>query len=155
MCLRYVTIPLWDKNGPTCPRATLEPRYEVRDILYWLQKQNVERILALQVLDSFHSPHTEETIELAVKPFDVKNLDWRRMDISVDTVLEAAANVEILSLYSSGNLATLSHWSGSDGIGRLAQVCEINNNAVSPNEMYTPRYTIYCRFWLKGSDIIL
>ena len=121
-CLRYVVIPLWDKNGPTCPRATLQPRYEVRDILFWLQIRKVRRILALQVLDSFHSPHTEETIELAVKPFNVKNLDWRRMDLSIDCVSEAAADVEVLALYSSGNWAVLSHWSGCDGIGRLTKV---------------------------------
>lgn len=84
--------------------------------------RHVRRILSLQVIDSFHSPHTEETIESAVKPYNVQTLDWRRLDLSVDSALEAAENVETLSLYGSGNWAVLSHWTGSDGVGRLPKV---------------------------------
>jgi hypothetical protein len=122
-CLRHVVIPLFGNNSPTCSRFNpMEPRSEVRDILEWLKLRRVRRILTLNVVDSFHAPHTEETIELAVKPFNVDILDWRRMDLSIDCLQEAAANVRTLSLYSSGNWAVLSHWSSSDGVGNLKKV---------------------------------
>lgn len=122
-CLRDVVIPLFGNNVSNCSRFNpMAPRCEVRDILRWLEFRRVSRILSLQVHDSFHSPHTEETIEMAVKPFNVDTLDWRRMDLSIDCILEAAKDVKVLSLYSSGNLAVLSHWSGVDGLVRLEKV---------------------------------
>jgi hypothetical protein len=97
-------------------------RQEVNDILKWLRLRNVSRILALKVMDSFHNPHTEETIENSVEPFDVETLDWRRLDLSIECIQKAAKNVKKLNLYSSGSRAALSHWTGSEGLGLLSEV---------------------------------
>jgi hypothetical protein len=56
-------------------------------ILDWLRKsRNVEKIFHLSVTDSLHEPHSEETIEEAVKHFDIEILDWRRIDLSIRTI---------------------------------------------------------------------
>jgi hypothetical protein len=115
--LKYVELPAFD--GIEASR-----REEAKVILDWLRKsRNVEKIFHLSVTDSLHEPHSEETIEEAVKHFDIEILDWRRIDLSIRTIRDAAPNVRRLHLYSSGNWAALDHWIGPDGVCTLPKVC--------------------------------
>ena len=103
-------------------------RDEVSKVLIWLKDvkdggiKNVRKIYHLVVPDYLDDPHTEEAIEEAIKPFKVEVFDWRRLDLSIDSVEAGAPTVRHLSLYSSGNKAALSHWFGPDGIRKLTQV---------------------------------
>lgn len=93
---------------------------EVKCVLQWLRVvKGVTRILNLRVLDSQHEPHAEETIEESVKGLRIEELNWKRMDLSIDSILEAAPNVQILHLYSSGSWTPLRHWIGSQGLDTL------------------------------------
>jgi hypothetical protein len=115
--LKYVELPAFDAMKAT-------RREEARDILHWLGEcKRVNKIFELRVTDSLYQPHSEEVIEDALKKFDVENLDWRRTDLSINTVREAAPNVKRLSLYCSGNQAVLEHWIGEHGISSLGEVC--------------------------------
>lgn len=123
--LKYVELPSFD--GIEASR-----REEAKVVLDWLRKsRNVEKIFHLSVTDSLHEPHSEETIEDSVKHFDVEILDWRRIDISIHTILEAAPNVKRLRLYSSGNWAALDHWIGLDGVCTLQKVCVVPRHKVT------------------------
>jgi hypothetical protein len=98
-------------------------RDEVPRVLKWLKDvKNVTRIVQLSVEDSFENPHTEETIENAIMPFDIRILKWKRLDLSIDSILCSAKNVEHLYLYSSGNRAALTQWLGDCGVRRLDKV---------------------------------
>jgi hypothetical protein len=98
-------------------------RKEVKHVLDWLyQGRQVRKIIELKVPDSLHDPHTEETIIQSIKPFEIEKLDWKRLDLSIDCVCEAAENVEHLYLYGSGNMAVTSHWTGNEGVCRLKKV---------------------------------
>ena len=98
-------------------------RDEVSKVLRWLYDiKGVRKIYQLVVPDYFVDPHTEETIENAIKPFEVETLDWRRLDLGIDSIQASAPEVRRLHLYSSGNRAALSHWYSSEGIKTLKQV---------------------------------
>jgi hypothetical protein len=115
--LKYVDLPAFDG-------IEANKREEAKIILEWLRKSRiVKRIFHLSVADSLHEPHSEETIEDAIKPFDIKILDWRRIDLSIRTIRDAAPNIRRLRLYSSGNWAPLDHWIGADGVCTLQKVC--------------------------------
>jgi hypothetical protein len=114
--LKYVAIPALD---------ILESRSynEVEEVLSWLSKcKGVKKIQELRVDDSFHRPHSEESIEAAILPFDVEVMKWRRADLSIASILKAAPNVRDLRLYSSGNWATIDHWIGPTGFQMLPKV---------------------------------
>jgi hypothetical protein len=52
----------------------------------------------------------------------VQEMDWRKLDLSADILLERAHLVERLVLYSSGNWAVIDHWFGSNGLPLLGQL---------------------------------
>jgi hypothetical protein len=114
--LKYVQLPVFPQLKFTKqPPATL--------IFEWLSRcKGVEHILEIRVDDGEFSRHSEEDIEASLTRFDVRDLDWRRVDLSIDSVMRAAPNVERLHLYSSGNLGTIDHWLGRYGIQRLSNV---------------------------------
>ena len=92
-------------------------RPEVLLVLYWLKHiKGVERIHDLRVRDSLYHPHQEETIARLKDYYSVDILDWKRPDISIDTVKQAAEQVKDLHLYGTG-WASLSHWTGCEGVG--------------------------------------
>lgn len=102
----------------------------VAKVLDWLFKiKGVRNIYCLHVPDSLDNPHPEEIIEKAIKPFRIEVLDWRRVDLSIDSIVDSAPTVRELYLYSSGNKAALSHWFGPQGLRRLAKVKSISRSS--------------------------
>ena len=57
-----------------------------------------------------------------VKGFGVEELNWRRLDLCIETIEELAPTLSVLHLYSSGNWAALSHWISKDGLVSLRNV---------------------------------
>ena len=51
------------------------------------------------------------SIEAALKGLDVEVWNWKKMDISIATIRNAAPNARKACLYSSGNNAVLQGWS--------------------------------------------
>lgn len=121
--LKYVSFPNLETIRKQNYAYTIQDLFgqEVKYVLQWLRiVKGVTRILDLRVLDSRHEPHSEETIEDAVEGLEVEELNWKRMDLSVHTVLRTAKDVRILHLYSSGSWTPLSHWMGPDGLNALS-----------------------------------
>jgi hypothetical protein len=103
-----------------------------REIFQWLQSKGVRQVVEVHITDSFHKPHAEETIIETLKGFNVQELDWKRTDLSVDTILQTSQDVKTLHLYSSGNWSALAHWLSIDGIPKLPLV-RIANSSLSIN----------------------
>jgi len=121
--LKYVEIPLFD-NSPCGSRT------EATSILTWLKLcKGVGHIYEVRVEDSLQNPHSEENIENALMDLNVRSLDWRRVDLSICTILACAPNVEKLHLYSSGNLAAIDHWLGNHGTSTLTKVRHTNRTS--------------------------
>jgi hypothetical protein len=95
-------------------------------IFDWLWEKGVTKIIKViaedNVDDDSSIAHSDEVIEEALRRFDVEVWDWRKMDISIDTIATAAKNVRVVHLYSSGNKAILRGWSDSDGLAVLEKV---------------------------------
>lgn len=90
--IRYADFPVLDLS--TQPQATasqnLQRSYlqrahrEIPDMLEWLAKHGVRRIITLRVPDRMAHPHDELEIAQAVRRFRVEELDWRILDLSLD-----------------------------------------------------------------------
>ncbi|KAF4626456.1 hypothetical protein G7Y89_g11703 [Cudoniella acicularis] len=128
-------------NESTCPDITLDVRFErvlkyieipffdtkmtstqtdILCIFDWLCIcKGVRNILEVRVQDSRYTPYSEEDIEDSLSQLEIQELDWRRTDLSIYTILACAPDVERLHLYSSGNLATIDHWTGPNGVIKL------------------------------------
>jgi hypothetical protein len=119
---------------PSFDDITAKQREEGKLILDWLRRcKGVSRIFELRARDSLHLPHSEETIENALRDFNVEILDWQRADLSIDTINTVAPNVRILHLYSSGNWASLDHWTGTNGVCTLLKLERLYITIVSDN----------------------
>jgi hypothetical protein len=68
-----------------------------------------------------------------LRDFNVEILDWQRADLSIDTINTVAPNVRILHLYSSGNWASLDHWTGTNGVCTLLKLERLYITIVSDN----------------------
>lgn len=114
--LKYVQLPV-------LPLSACHGKPPVNLVLDWLYEyKGVRRIFEVRVDDLQNEPHSEEDIEKSLRRFRVTNLDWRRTDLSVYAIHRAAPQVKQLHLYSSGNLGTLDHWLGQNGLSRLKKV---------------------------------
>lgn len=114
--LKYIEIPFLDK-------VSTGVQTDVVCILDWLCIcKGVRNVFEVRVQDSRYTPHSEEDIEHALGGLEIQELDWRRLDLSIYTILSCAPDIEKLHLYSSGSLATIDHWTGPNGVTMLANV---------------------------------
>jgi hypothetical protein len=99
----------------------------VSKFFLWLGKKQVGTIVELNIPDNHLQPLSDEFVFDKVVNFHVRRLDWRRLDMNVDFLIEsgAAASLTHLHLYSSGNWSTLYHWASAkefNGLSALPQV---------------------------------
>ncbi|KAL1640281.1 hypothetical protein SLS58_007097 [Diplodia intermedia] len=133
--LQYVELPRLELEKPDDVPAKFRGRVAPKDgkgrndypfIFDWLQKKGVDRILKLYVDDSEEPSHSEETIENALEKFRIVQLwDWKKFDLSSETILKAAKDVEEVWLYWSGNNAVLRSWSEPDGLNALRSLRKV------------------------------
>ncbi|RAH42554.1 S8 family peptidase [Aspergillus brunneoviolaceus CBS 621.78] len=93
-----------------------------RDMVFlfdFLRKKGVSRILRVIVDDTTSPAHSDEAIEQALGGFRVEVWDWRKIDISIDTIISVALDVREVYLYWSGNNAVLRGWSDHGGLAQL------------------------------------
>ncbi|KAJ8119714.1 hypothetical protein ONZ43_g3397 [Nemania bipapillata] len=109
-----------------------EGRRSLIPVFDMLAKNNIRTILRLHVDDLASPAHTDAAIERAIRGRDAFSLtdqrpseihietwDWRKLDISIDVISNAAPNVVNVHLYWSGSWSVLSGWSSSNGIPLL------------------------------------
>jgi hypothetical protein len=127
--LAYVHLKVRPKeeNTPTTPEDCAEWRdmssTGLEEVFKWLtERKAVKRILKLVVEDNPAFPCREETIQKCLSKLDdIRYLDWRRPNISAQSLLEAKHVVE-LWLYSTGINAVLSSWGDKGGLQKLEKV---------------------------------
>jgi hypothetical protein len=139
--LKYVAFPDLDLGHSS--RDIAFRSKEVKIILDWLWEiKGVRKILQLRVLDSWLEPHSEEVIEQAISRFNVETLNWRRTDLSIKSVVEAAKGVSELHLYSSGSWMALDHWMNEKTFSELPKVSAAECIALSYNMLTVQLKTI-------------
>ncbi|KAM3474432.1 hypothetical protein MY8738_007881 [Beauveria namnaoensis] len=90
--IRYADFPVLDLStqpqgtpSQNMPRSYLQRAHrEIPDMLEWLAKHGVRRIITLRVPDRMAHPHDELEIAEAVRRFRVEELDWRILDLSLN-----------------------------------------------------------------------
>lgn len=97
-----------------------------KKIFDWLRKtRQVQEILRVIVEDDLEHPHDDQTIEEAIQGLGVEVWDWRKYDISSETIYTAAPDVKEIYLYTTGNNTVLWGWSDEDGLRKLKNVRQI------------------------------
>jgi hypothetical protein len=71
-------------------------------------------------------PHSDSAIEDCLRSFEVEILDWRKVDLCLETILTACRNVRQLYLRWSGNRAVLRAWSEPEGLPRLENLAIVH-----------------------------
>ncbi|KAH0566275.1 hypothetical protein GP486_000327 [Trichoglossum hirsutum] len=124
--LRVVRLPSLQCDSPGSSGHYLRGHREACLIFEHLRKKNVERVFEVVVPDCRTHSHTNEDIVKCLQGLHVKRLDWRKKDLSVATIIEAAPDVEEISLLSSGNMDVLSHWASYEGLYRLSKLQHVD-----------------------------
>ncbi|KAK1252160.1 hypothetical protein MKX08_003347 [Trichoderma sp. CBMAI-0020] len=91
----------------------------MNSIFHWLKRRHVKSVLKVTVIDNVEPSHSDETIEECLKGLDVRIWNWYKMDLCCDVIFQSAPEVKDVTLYSSGNNATLMGWSSPEGIPKL------------------------------------
>ncbi|KAI1465212.1 uncharacterized protein F4812DRAFT_462057 [Daldinia caldariorum] len=93
----------------------------------WLYQAKGVRNIIKVIVDDLESPsHSDESIETALKRFDIEILDWRKIDLCPETICNSCKNLRVLHLWWSGNNAMLRAWSEPDGLVKLQQLKAIH-----------------------------
>ncbi|EHK20594.1 uncharacterized protein TRIVIDRAFT_154276, partial [Trichoderma virens Gv29-8] len=146
--IKYARFPSLEDNidnqGSISGRACNDHR-EVFDVLDWLNGQkNVTSIVELKVPDRMFKPHNELDIAEYVKKFEVENLNWRFLDLSLSIFdNEVKGRIKKLHLYASGKRVAIDHWLGYEGITSFPKV--------SPSLVAFHGYLIHAAFNFHGS----
>lgn len=94
----------------------LEPVFER------LRRRGVKDILKVEVDDIIQYPHSDEAIVRCLRDFNVRDLNWAKLDLSSTVINKAAKGVQNLTLQCSGREAVLLGWSCDDGLVKLEDV---------------------------------
>lgn len=95
---------------------------EANVIFKYLERKGVKHIIEAVIPDCMVHPHANRSIISALRPFNIRRLEWRKLDLGVKTIAMAAPEVEVLTLYSSGDRDVLCQWVNFDGLCQLSQV---------------------------------
>lgn len=89
----------------------------------WLRKkQKVQKIFEVIVEDSPEVPHSDKHIVECIRDFDVEVFNWRKLDISIETIKKAAPNASVVHLYCVGGNSVFQSWLGGRGLRILDHV---------------------------------
>lgn len=115
-------------------------------------KKGVEQILKLTVLDNIEMPCSDEIIEYCLEGFDIRYLNWRKLDLCPEVILAKAPNLAELTLHASGNNAVLRGWASHGGLCRLDKVRSHWPLVFSPTRFARPAGQYKCTKALAGTD---
>jgi hypothetical protein len=81
----------------------------------WLQRNKVQTIIEVTVIDDVESPHKDSSIEDALRGFNVEVWDWKKPDQDPNVISTSSSVVREISLYWTGNNVVLMGWASSQG----------------------------------------
>jgi len=109
--------------SPVVKDTPTKDRNPYQGVFEWLRSVfKVEKIFKVIIDDLVPYPHTDTAIIAAVKEFDIEIWDWRKLDLSSQTIFSAAETTRELYLHSSGNEAVLRSWGCKHGLALLPNV---------------------------------
>ncbi|KAI9741630.1 MAG: hypothetical protein M1834_000014 [Cirrosporium novae-zelandiae] len=118
------------------PREKDAQKY-LGEIFSWLTKiKRVKNILKVVIKDNQSRPCSDEAIERMLSQFDVRYLNWNKIDMCCETISKAAPKVVELWLYSSGNNAVLWSWSDEGGLKTLKKLKKVHLRVEQGFETY-------------------
>ena len=142
--LQYVAIPQikieTTATGPSAERDRAEGRSssskaqlgegrsDFVHVFESLRKKNVKTIIKVKVDDSLAVPHSDESIENALRGLGVEVWEWKRTDLCSEVIYNVAPKVREVSLFWSGNNAVLRGWSDEGGLKRLKELQVVRLN---------------------------
>ena len=140
--LQYVALPrlrLEKRKVLSSIRRTVSPDgqgcHDMEFFFNFLRMKGVKRIIRVIVDDSVEPSHSDEAIERALAGLRVELWDWRKIDLSILSIFNAAPDVSEITLYWSGNVVVLRGWememTKSSGLGHLER---LNVNVGQVNE---------------------
>ena len=94
----------------------------LQEVFAWLRKKGVTSIVKVVVRDNRNRPCSDEVVEKALKGFDIRYLDWDKLDMCCETINSVAPRAVELSLNASGNNAVLWSWSVEGGLSIFKKV---------------------------------
>ncbi|KAL4881677.1 hypothetical protein BJY04DRAFT_218119 [Aspergillus karnatakaensis] len=119
-CLSYVCLPPRKyQTADTAARGNTDTLESYQPIFNFIKKQGVKKIFKVTVNDLVGPPHSDRLIVELTRAYNIQHWDWRKLDISSDTILAAAPDVKTVVMHSSGNLSTLQGWACKHGLARL------------------------------------
>ncbi|KAL6802692.1 hypothetical protein GGI42DRAFT_360393 [Trichoderma sp. SZMC 28013] len=126
--LSYVQLPPRQFTAsPSAQGGELDTLENYARIFNFLMKdRKVQKIFKIIVNDLIGQPHPDEMITRLVYDFGVEYWDWKKLDMNIETILEAAPNVKEVSLHSSGIYSALQGWASEGGLivlPKLAMQC--------------------------------
>ena len=127
--LIQVVLPDLNCTGSRSCEATIQGlrmSSEANVIFNHLKSKGVKHIVEAVVPDCMAHPHVNRNIISALRDFNIRCLKWRKLDLGVKTIAMAAPEVEVLTLYSSGDRDALSHWVAVDGLCQLPKVVTLH-----------------------------
>jgi hypothetical protein len=92
-----------------------------------LKAKGVRTIVKVDVRDCLLHPHSDSNVIQCLRSFVVRKLDWRRADMGIEVLLQAAPDIEEITLYYTGNKEVLNRWTGYEGLRRLKKVAILLN----------------------------
>lgn len=91
-----------------------------------LRSKGVKTVVNVHVRDCPTHPHGDSNIIQSFQNLVVRKLNWRKMDMGIEVLLQAVPEVEDLTLYYSCNEEVLARWTGYEGLRRLKNVSRIS-----------------------------
>ncbi|KIW98644.1 uncharacterized protein Z519_00305 [Cladophialophora bantiana CBS 173.52] len=104
------------------PASTGRGRRDMEVPFNWLHDKGVTNIIKVIVDDLEPPSHKDESIQNALKKFDIEILDWRKIDLCPDTICRSCPNLREVHLWWSGNNGILRAWSEPEGLARLERL---------------------------------
>lgn len=118
--------PILSKHVKRTPKSDGNGRSDMIFLFNFLRNKGVQRVIRVIVDDTLAPAHSDEAIEKALKGLKVEIWDWRKVDLSTDTIITAAPDAREISLYWSGNNAVLRGWTAKDGLSSLTKLMKVH-----------------------------
>ncbi|OAP61844.1 hypothetical protein AYL99_04047 [Fonsecaea erecta] len=123
--LEFTTRELPPRGGDSMSKSsgsTGKGRRDMEVPFKWLHDKGVTNIVKV-IVDDLEPPcHKDESIQNALRKFDIEILDWRKIDLCPDTICKSCPNLREVHLWWSGNNGILRAWSEPDGLARLERL---------------------------------
>ncbi|KAH7186030.1 uncharacterized protein B0J16DRAFT_356122 [Fusarium flagelliforme] len=142
--LMYARFPVVKviRTGRRAPKRRAKGRQDMEFFAEWLRGKGVERILTLQVREDDQDPHSDESIQIALRKFTVEHIDWQKPDLDPSVICETAdigkgedkltnelikprKDLRQLTLKWSGSNAALRAWSEPSGLPQMLDLRKI------------------------------